>query len=157
MIHSQVTKKTAADIQVDINLTFLLEPIDTYPDVIECHNEYGRMWRNDRGRGYTDIIDHVDYNYHLLFLDGKLGIVEYQGKTVFCHLTSKLEAELLNGDREKLWQIKDLNLEIQQGHKYPELQHLQAGLFTLNPNGTKSFTIDNLKVLKGRVEAFRQQ
>ncbi len=157
MIPFQTTKKTAADIQVDVNLTFLLDKIDTLPDVIECHNEHGRMWRNDRGRAYTDIVDNVDYNYHLLFLDGKLGIVEYQGKTVFCHLTPKLEAQLLNDDRQKQWQIKDFDLEPRQSHKYPELQHLQAGLFTLSPDGTTSFTIDNLKILKSRVEAFRQQ
>jgi hypothetical protein len=157
MIQTQTTKKTTAEIQVDINLTFWLDKIDTLPDVIECHNEYGRMWRNDRGRAYTDIIDNIDYNYHLLFFDGKLGIVEDRGKTVFCHLTPELEARLLNGDRHKQWQIEDFDLEPQPGHKYPELQHLHQGLFTLTSDGSKSFSLDHLKILKERVTAFRQQ
>jgi hypothetical protein len=97
--------KTTAEIELEIQKFRQLTPIDVYPQIIECWNEYERMWRTDNGRSYTYIIQDKQYSYHLLYLDGRLGIVERAGETIFSHLTPKL-LKLMNGD------MSDLNLPI---------------------------------------------
>jgi hypothetical protein len=89
--------KTAAEIQIEIDRSRQLEPIYSYPQIIECWNEHEKMWRTDNGRSYPHILQNQEYDYHLLYLDGRLGIVERSGKTIFSHVTERI-LKIMSGD-----------------------------------------------------------
>lgn len=97
--------KTSTEIELEIEQSRQLTLIDNLPKIIECWSEYEIMWRSDNGRSYPHIIQHKQYNYHLLYLDDRLGIVERSGETIFSCLTPKL-SKILSGD------ISDLNLPV---------------------------------------------
>jgi hypothetical protein len=93
--------KTARDIELEIQQSRQSLPIDRYPQIIECWSEYEKMWRIDNGRSYNHVIQSNQYNYHLLYFDGQLGIVEQSGQTIFSHLTPKL-SRMMSGDISEL-------------------------------------------------------
>jgi hypothetical protein len=97
--------KTPADIELEIQQSRQLQPIYRYPKVIECWSEYEKMWRTDNGRSYNHIIQFQHYNYHLVYFDGQLGIVEQLGKTIFSHLTPELSKMIIS-------EIPDLDLSV---------------------------------------------
>jgi hypothetical protein len=95
--------KITTDIEIEIQKSSQSSPIDIYPQIVECWNEHEKMWQTDNGRSYIHIIQTKAYNYHLLYLDGRLGIVEKSGTTIFFHLTTKV-SKLMSGD------LADLNI-----------------------------------------------
>ena len=89
--------KTHHQIQSEIDLSSQLPKFDRYPAVIECWNERELMWRTDNGRSYAHIVETSEYQYHLMYFNGQLAIVERDGVTIFAHLTDRL-TELMSND-----------------------------------------------------------
>lgn len=86
--------KNQQQIQSEIEASARLPKFDTFPEVIECWNEREILWRTDRGRSYPHIIDARPYQYHLMYFDGRLAIVEQAQVTIFSHLTARLAEEM---------------------------------------------------------------
>ena len=142
---------TAVDIQIQADLAHWQGQIDTLPQTIELRNEYGRMWRIDRGRGYADIIDDLDYEYHLYYLDNRLALVEYQGQTTFTNMTPKLELAMLDGKHHHQWTMPELQL---QPSKPPApINRSNDDLYTTFANDRRGLTLDNLQILVARQRA----
>jgi hypothetical protein len=89
--------KTHHQIQSAIDLSSQLPKFDRYPAVIECWNERELMWRTDNGRSYAHIVETSEYQYHLMYFNGRLAIVERDGVTIFAHLTDRL-TEMMSND-----------------------------------------------------------
>lgn len=89
--------KTPAQIQAEIEAARKFLPFHTHPKTIECRSEYEVMWRADNGRSYNHIIERADYQYHLIYFDDRLAIVEKTGVTIFSHLVPELE-KMMQGD-----------------------------------------------------------
>ena len=89
--------KTHHQIQSEIDLSSQLPKFDRYPAVIECWNERELMWRTDNGRSYAHIVETSEYQYHLMYFNGRLAIVERDGVTIFAHLTAQL-TEMMSND-----------------------------------------------------------
>ena len=88
--------KTHHQIQSAIDLSSQLPKFDRYPAVIECWNERELMWRTDNGRSYAHIVETSEYQYHLMYFNGRLAIVERDGVTIFAHLTDRLTEMMSN-------------------------------------------------------------
>jgi hypothetical protein len=82
--------KTLQQIQSEINASSELALFSSIPRAIECWNEHGILWRSDNGRGYSHVTEIAKYQFHLLYFDGQLAIVEKNGTTIFSHLTPAL-------------------------------------------------------------------
>jgi hypothetical protein len=75
--------KSQHQIQAEIESSSLSPIFSNYPAVIECWNERELMWRTDNGRSYAHIVETSQYQYHLIYFDGQLAIVERDGVTLF--------------------------------------------------------------------------
>jgi hypothetical protein len=84
-------------IQAEIDSSSQLPKFTNFPAVIECWNERELMWRTDNGRSYAHIVETSAYQYHLIYFNGQLAIVERDGVTIFSHLTPEL-AEVMSND-----------------------------------------------------------
>ena len=140
--------QTAADIQIQVDLAHWQGRIDTLPQTIELRNEYGRMWRIDRGRGYADIIDDLDYEYHLYYLDNRLALVEYRGQRTFNNLTPELELAMLDGKHHQMPEIQLLPIE-----SPAPIARSNDDLYTTFANDRRGLTLDNLQILVARQRA----
>jgi reverse gyrase len=108
--------KTHHQIQSAIDLSSQLPKFDLYPAVIECWNERELMWRTDNGRSYAHIVETSEYQYHLMYFNERLAIVERDGVTIFSHLTDRLTEMMsndaptvrLNRDRMPVISVDDL-------------------------------------------------
>jgi hypothetical protein len=91
-----VKPRTSAQIQSEIALTRATypQPFDRYPQIIECYNEKERLWVNNNGKCYIDLVTDAPCESFLLYFNGHLAIVEERGQTIFSHLTPKLEREM---------------------------------------------------------------
>lgn len=83
--------KTPTQIQAEIDIARQRTPFSRHPKTIECWSEYEVMWRTDNGRSYNHVIEHKNYQYHLIYFDDDLAIVEKSGVTIFSHLLPELE------------------------------------------------------------------
>ncbi len=81
--------KTDREIQAEIAASSLLPKFDRYPAVMECWSEYEKFWRDDNGSSYIHWVTDRQYEYHLLYFDGKLALAEQNGVTIFSHLTEQ--------------------------------------------------------------------
>ena len=81
--------KTHQEIQSEIAASSLLPKFDRYPTIMECWNEYEKLWRDDNGRSYVHWVEKRPYEYHLVYFDGKLALAERNGVTIFSHLTER--------------------------------------------------------------------
>ncbi|WP_373539568.1 hypothetical protein [Chamaesiphon sp.] len=143
--------QTAADIQIQVDLSHWQGQIDTLPNTIELRNEYGRMWRIDRGRGYADIIDDLDYEYHLYYLDNRLALVEYRGQITFNNMTPELELATIEGKHHQQWTMPEIQL---QPSKPPaQLDRSNDDLYSILPSGKRGLTAANLQLLVARQRA----
>jgi hypothetical protein len=88
--------KSQHQIQAEIDSSSQLPIFSNYPAVIECWNERELMWRTDNGRSYAHIVETSAYQYHLIYFDGQLAIVERDGVTLFSHLTDRLTELMSN-------------------------------------------------------------
>jgi hypothetical protein len=143
--------QTAADIQIQVDLSHWQGQIDRLPNTIELRNEYGRMWRIDRGRGYTDIIDDLDYEYHLYYLDDRLALVEYRGQITFNNMTPELELVMLQGKHHQQWTMPEIQL--QPSIPPARLDRSNDDLYNTLANDRRGLTLDNLQVLVARQRA----
>lgn len=108
--------KTHQQIQSEIELSSQLPNFDNFPAVIECWNERELMWRTDNGHSYAHIVETSEYQYHLMYFNGRLAIVERDGVTIFAHLTVRLTEMMsndaptvrLNRDRMPVISVEDL-------------------------------------------------
>lgn len=89
--------KSQQQIRSEIDASEKLPKFDRYPAVIECWNERELMWRTDNGRSYAHIVETSEYQYHLMYFNGRLAIVERDGVTIFAHLTDRL-TEMMSND-----------------------------------------------------------
>jgi hypothetical protein len=91
-----IKPRTPAQIQSEIALTLATypQPLDRYPQIIECYNEQERLWVNNNGKCYVDLVADLPCEYFLLYFDGHLVIAEERGQTIFSHLTPELEREM---------------------------------------------------------------
>jgi hypothetical protein len=90
--------KTHHQIQSEIETSQQLPKFDRHPAITECWNEYEQLWRDDNGRSYIHWVEDRQYEYHLMYFDGRLAIAERNGVTIFSHLTERLERSMK--DRE---------------------------------------------------------
>ncbi len=81
--------KTYQEIQAEIAGSRLLPKFDCYPAVMECWNEYEKLWRDDNGCSYVHWVTDRQCEYYLLYFSGKLALVEQNGVTIFSHLTER--------------------------------------------------------------------
>ena len=88
--------KTYQEIQSEILTSSRLPKFDRYPAVMECWNEYEKFWRDDNGSSYVHWVTDRRSEYHLLYFDGKLALVEQNGVTIFSHLTERF-SKVMNG------------------------------------------------------------
>ncbi|MCY7368341.1 MAG: hypothetical protein LH474_09335 [Chamaesiphon sp.] len=145
--------QTAADIQIQVDLAHWQGQIDRLPDTIELRNEYGRMWRIDRGRGYADIIADLDYEYHLYYLDDRLALVEYRGQITFNNITPELELAMLEGKHHQQWTMPEIQ---PQPSKPPaQLDRSHDDLYSILPSGKRGLTAANLQLLVARQRAIQ--
>jgi hypothetical protein len=145
--------QTAADIQIQVDLAHWQGQIDSLPDTIELRNEYGRMWRIDRGRGYADIIADIDYEYHLYYLDDRLALVEYRGQITFNNITPELEIAMLEGKHHQQWTLPEIQL---QPSKPPaQFDRSHDDLYSILPSGKRGLTAANLQLLVARQRAIQ--
>ena len=89
--------KTYQEIQAEIAISSQLPKFDRYPAVMECWSEYEKFWRDDNGSSYVHWVEDRQYEYHLLYFDGKLALAERNGVTIFSHLTERL-IDVMNGN-----------------------------------------------------------
>jgi hypothetical protein len=89
--------KSQHQIQAEIDSSSQLPIFTNFPAVIECWNERELMWRTDNGRSYAHIVETSQYQYHLIYFDEQLAIVERDGVTLFSHLTDRL-TEMMSND-----------------------------------------------------------
>ena len=139
---------TAVDIQIQADLAHWQGRSDTLPQTIELRNEYGRMWRIDRGRGYADIIDDLDYEYHLYYLDNRLALVEYRGQITFNNMTPELELAMLDGKHHRIPE-----LQLQPIEPPAPIDRSNDDLYTTFANDRRGLTLDNLQILVARQRA----
>jgi hypothetical protein len=95
-------KKTPQQIQFEIAASAKLALFSITPRTIECWNEHGILWRTDNGLGYTHVIQITKYQFHLLYFDGQLAIVEKNGTTIFSHLTPELAESMASNSANSL-------------------------------------------------------
>ena len=143
--------QTAADIQIQVDLSHWQGQIDTLPNTIELRNEYGRMWRIDRGRGYADIIDDLDHEYHLYYLDNRLALVEYRGQITFNNMTPELELATIEGKHHQQWTMPEIQL--QPSKPSAQLDRSNDDLYSILPSGKRGLTAANLQLLVARQRA----
>ena len=91
--------KTHQEIQAQIAATRQLPKFDQYPAIIECWNEYEKFWRDDNGRSYMHWVVDRPYEYHLIYFDEHLVVVERNGVTLFSHITARL-TKIMEGYEE---------------------------------------------------------
>ena len=63
--------KSQQQIRSEIDASEQLPKFDRYPAVIECWNERELMWRTDNGRSYAHIVETSEYQYHLMYFNGR--------------------------------------------------------------------------------------
>jgi hypothetical protein len=83
--------KTHHQIQSEIAASQQLPKFDRHPAITECWNESEKLWRDDNGRSYIHWVEDRQYEYHLMYFDGRLAIAERNRVTIFSHLTERLE------------------------------------------------------------------
>lgn len=91
--------KTHREIRAEIAKTSQLPKFDRYPAIIECWNEHEKLWRDDNGRSYVHWVEDRPYEYHLIYFDEYLVIVERNGVTIFSHLTEQF-TKIMEGHEE---------------------------------------------------------
>jgi hypothetical protein len=83
-------------IEAEIKAASKLPEFDDFPIIEECWNENQIMWRMDNGKGYTYVVSQPNYQYHLMFFDERLVLVEYRGKTIFSNISQRMTTLLTN-------------------------------------------------------------
>jgi hypothetical protein len=88
--------RSRRQIEAEIAVASKLPAFDNFPIIEECWNEHQILWRMDNGRGYTYVVSEPNYQYHLMFFDEQLVLVEHRGKTIFSNVSQRMTTLLTN-------------------------------------------------------------